>query len=162
MAICREHDPIVGACTLQSFNSFARALGIQESSLRRYKIDPELIDREIGPPTILTDDEKMGLATVALWLRDCGLPMDKVRLKKCAKDVADARGVAFKTNNGLPSDEWFDSCVHRMSVKHGINLTLRASNVLSRNVQKLWASVYRVASGISASKSIHYQTRRQG
>ena len=79
-----------------SFNSFARALGIQESSLKRYKINPELIDREIGPPTLLTDDEEMGLATAALWLRDCGLPMDKVRLKKCAKDVADARGVALK------------------------------------------------------------------
>ena len=47
---------------------------------------PELIDR---PPTLLTDDEEMGLTTAALWLKDRGLPMDKVRLKKCAKDLAD-------------------------------------------------------------------------
>ena len=52
---------------------------------------PELIDRDTGPPTLLTDDEEMGLTTAALWLKDRGLPMDKVRLKKCAKDLADAK-----------------------------------------------------------------------
>ena len=38
--------------------------------------------------------------------------MDKVCLKKCAKDLADARGVAFKEKNGLSSDEWFVRVVY--------------------------------------------------
>ena len=69
---------------------------------------PELIDRDTGPPTLLTDDEEMELTTAALWLKDHSLPMDKVCLNKCAKDLADARGFAFKR---LPSDDTF---VHRM------------------------------------------------
>ena len=42
---------------------------------------------------------------------------------------SDSEGVAFKTKNGLPRDEWFNRFIHRISVKHtcSINLTLHAS-----------------------------------
>ena len=73
-------------------------------------------------------------------------------LKKCAKDLADARGVVFKAKNGLPSDEWFDRFVHRMSVKHGINLMLRAPNVLSR---------LRAAAGNEENATHYYQLLQQ-
>ena len=78
--------------------------------------------------------------------------MDKVRLKKCAKDLADARGVAFKAKNGLSSDEWFNRVVHRMVVKHGINLTLRFPNVLSR---------LREAAGNDKNVTHYYQLLQQ-
>lgn len=118
--IHRKHDPLLVQNALdrcrkgEILNSIARASGIPESSLRRYKMKSELIERDTGPPTLLTDDEEIRLTTAALWLKDRGLPMHKVCLKKCAKDLADARGVALKAKNGLPSDEWYDRFVHRM------------------------------------------------
>ena len=156
--IRRKHNPLLVRNALkrcrkgESLNSIAKASGIPESSLKRYKMKPELNDGDTGPPTLLTDDEEMGLATAALWLKDHGLPMDKVRLKKCAKYFADARGVAFKAKHGLPIDEWFDTFVHRMSVKHGINLTLRIPNVLSR---------LRAAAGNEENITYYYQLHQQ-
>ena len=40
--------------------------------------------------------------------------------------------IAFKATNGLPSDEWFHAFVNSMSIKHGINLSLRTPNVPSQ------------------------------
>ena len=79
----------------------APAATVPSPLLRRYKMKPELIDRDTGPPTLLTDDEEMGLATAALWLKDRGFPIDEVHLKKCSKHLADARGVAFKAKKWI-------------------------------------------------------------
>eukprot|EP00731_Ephydatia_muelleri_P017466 Em0010g564a len=64
----------------------AKAAGIPEASLRRYNSKPEMIDRPIGPKTLLTDEEELGLATAALWLKERGLPLDALQLKCSAKD----------------------------------------------------------------------------
>ena len=58
-----------------SLNSVAKAAGIPEASLRCYNSKPEMIDRPIGPKTLLTDEEELGLATAALWLKERGLPL---------------------------------------------------------------------------------------
>ena len=79
--IRRKHDPLLVRNAFErcrkgnSLNSIVRASGIPESSLRRYKMKPELIDTD-------ADDEETGLATAALWLKDRGLPMDKVHLNQ--------------------------------------------------------------------------------
>ena len=106
----------------QSLNS---AAGIPETTLRRYKLKPELVGRFSGPKPLLTDEEEVGLATAALWLKECGLPLDILHLKLAAINLAHAKDVAFKATNGLPSDEWFRAFINSMSIKHGINLSLR-------------------------------------
>ena len=77
--IRRKHDPLLVRNAFErcrnNLNSIARASGIPESSLRRYKMKPEHIDTD-------ADDEETGLATAALWLKDRGLPMDKVHLNQ--------------------------------------------------------------------------------
>lgn len=70
-----------------SLNSVAKAAGIPEASLRRYNTKPEMIDRPTGPKTLLTDEEELGLATAALWLKERGLPLDVLQLKCSAKEV---------------------------------------------------------------------------
>ena len=74
---------------------------------------------------MLTDEEEVRLATAALWLKERGLPLDILHLKLAANDLADAKDVAFRAKNGLTSNEWFYAFVNRMSIKHGINLSLR-------------------------------------
>eukprot|EP00731_Ephydatia_muelleri_P023227 Em0015g810a len=69
-----------------SLNSVAKAAGIPEASMRHYNSKPEMIDRPIGPKTLLTDEEELGLATAALWLKERGLPLDALQLKCSAKD----------------------------------------------------------------------------
>ena len=81
---------------------------------------------------MLIDEEEVGLATAALWLKECVLPLDILHLKLAAKNLADAKDVAFKATNGLPSDEWFRAFVNSMSIKHGINLSLRTPDVPSQ------------------------------
>ena len=79
--IRRKHDPLLVRNALERcrkgkcLNSIARASGIPESSLRRYKMKPELIDRDTGPPTLLTDDEEMGLATACVWCKNVAFVM---------------------------------------------------------------------------------------
>ena len=48
-----------------SLNSVAKAADIPEASLRRYNSKPEMIDHPIGPKTLLTDEEELGLVTAA-------------------------------------------------------------------------------------------------
>ena len=114
-----KHDPALIHHALQrvvageSLNSIAKAAGIPEATLRRYKHQPETIDRCAGPPTILSDEEELGLATAALWLKEHGLPLDALQLKRSAKDIAEARGKTFKSKQGLPSDDWFHAFINR-------------------------------------------------
>ena len=136
----------------ESLNSIAKAAGIPEATLRRYKLHPETIDRCTGPPTILSDEEERGLATAALWLKERGLPLDAFQLKRSAKDIAEASGKTFKGKQDLPSDDWFHAFINRMSVKHEINLSLRTPNVLSR---------LRAVAGSEENLSHYYQLLQQ-
>ena len=135
-----------------SLNSVAKAAGIPEAPLRRYNSKPEMIDRPIGPKTLLTDEEELGLATAALWLKERGLPLDALQLKCSAKELVEARGCSFKAKNGIPSDEWIQAFIERTSLKHGINLTLRTPNVLSR---------LRAAAGNEENITHYYQLLQQ-
>ena len=96
-----KHDPALIHHALQrvrageSLNYIAKAAGIPETTLRRYKHMPETIDRCAGPPTLLSDEEELGLATAALWLKERGLPLDAFQLKPSAKEIAEARGKAM-------------------------------------------------------------------
>ena len=135
---CRsKHDPALIHHVLQpvrtgeSLNSIAKAAGIPEATLRRYQRKPETTDRCAGPPTLLSDDEELGLATAALWLNERGLSLYVFQLKHYAREIAEARGKMFKGKQGLPSDEWFHAFINRISVKHEIDLSLRTPNVLS-------------------------------
>ena len=51
-----------------------------------------MIDHPIGPKTLLTDEEELGLATAAaLWLKERG----QLQLKRSAKQLVEARGCFF-------------------------------------------------------------------
>ena len=58
------------------------------------------------------------------WLKERGLPLDALQLKRSVKEIIEARGCSCKAKNGIPSDEWFQAFIKRMSLRHGINLTL--------------------------------------
>ena len=59
-----KHDPALIHHALQrvvegeSLNSIAKAAGIPEATLRRYRYQPETI---AGPPTILSDEEELSI-----------------------------------------------------------------------------------------------------
>ena len=77
-----KHDPALIQNTLeqvssgQSLNSVAKAAGIPETTLMHYKLKPELVGHFSGPKPLLTDEEEVGLATAALSLKECVLPLD--------------------------------------------------------------------------------------
>ncbi|KAL5502350.1 hypothetical protein EMCRGX_G009105 [Ephydatia muelleri] len=83
--------------SIDATSSIAKAAGIPEATLRRSKCKPETMDHCASPPTLLSDEEELGLATAALWLKERGLPLDVFQLKHCAKEIAEARG-----NGGVP------------------------------------------------------------